>query len=382
MGPRPPASRRPRIALFCPGIVPLLLQDTRGSVGGAELQLRLWAEQLSQRNDVVVIGRPLLPSETLREGLPFSLQALETPPDRPGPPWLRSLRYWRSVGRALRKADTDVYATRVLGIETFLVALRCRLGRRRQVFQWASDADADGRLLSAPHGAAWLVRRLAITGRRLAHVQVCQTREQLAMLRPAERRRALVFGNLLDPGQAWTPSRGDRVLWVGTIQAGPKRPDRFLDLARRMPHRRFLMVGEVRLQGGQRDAFLRQAAGLGNLEVAGFRDRAGIAGAYRQARVLVNVSDVEGFPNTFLEAAACGVPVVSLNVDPNGILQEQGAGTCLQGDLGSLPAAVDAFFGDEAWSAARRAGLAVAKSHLPGARVAAVEDRLLGRTVR
>jgi len=46
----------------------------------------------------------------------------------------------------------------------------------------------------------------------------------------------------------------------------------------------------------------------------------------RHAALLVNTSKVEGFPNTFLQAFALGVPVISLAVDPDGILNGTGLG--------------------------------------------------------
>src|SRR5690606_17231655 len=40
-----------------------------------------------------------------------------------------------------------------------------------------------------------------------------------------------------------------------------------------------------------------------------------------------------GFPNSFLQAGKYGVPIVSLNVDPDGMLTEHGAGICCHGSL-------------------------------------------------
>lgn len=65
------------------------------------------------------------------------------------------------------------------------------------------------------------------------------------------------------------------------------------------------------------------------------------------ASVLLNTSRFEGFPNTFLQAGKYGVPVLSLNVDPDGILSKENCGICAQGKDEELSDGLMKFLNDK-----------------------------------
>jgi len=53
---------------------------------------------------------------------------------------------------------------------------------------------------------------------------------------------------------------------------------------------------------------------------------------FARARVLLNTSVFEGFPNTFLQAGKYGVPVLSLQVDPGKLIGEKHCGIMVGGN--------------------------------------------------
>jgi glycosyltransferase involved in cell wall biosynthesis len=56
---------------------------------------------------------------------------------------------------------------------------------------------------------------------------------------------------------------------------------------------------------------------------------------YRKAALLVSTSNSEGFPNVFLQSWQFGTPTVSLNIDPDGVIEHYELGK-LSGTFGKL----------------------------------------------
>ena len=132
----------------------------------------------------------------------------------------------------------------------------------------------------------------------------------------------------------------DGILWVGRCKQ-VKSPERFLDLAAALPDVRFTMVALPTAEEPEFFASLAErAAALPNLEWVPGATTAEMPAIYGRHAVLVNTSDHEGVPNTFIEAAAHGLAIVSLSVDPDAILSKENAGICCGGDRTRLIEAV------------------------------------------
>ena len=63
-----------------------------------------------------------------------------------------------------------------------------------------------------------------------------------------------------------------------------------------------------------------------NIIIRGHANASELMNAYQDAILLINTSDYEGIPLTFDEAWACELPVVSLNVDPDGVITRHSLG--------------------------------------------------------
>lgn len=362
--------RRLKVCYFHLSATPMFSPEKAGPIGGAELQTWIQGTLLAPRMDVVFIV-DADPTQELQgpQGLSFVRFDAKRMVQRANrfPPGLRSLALRvESAGlyawRTLQAVDADIYVQRAAGPDTLPLALFCRLKGRRFVYEWASDINKVG----TGQGKK-IMDFLFRLGRKLAHLQLVQTQAQMNFLGRREKRHAIRFPNLLDPSQEWRPALrehpGEEVLWVGAIRPEWKRPDLFLDLVAALPQLRFRMVGRILGPASFQLDFRDRASRLPNLTLHGAASRSEMPALYQSARCLVNVSDFEGMSNTFLEAMACGVPVVSLRADPQGILSQGGAGACLQGDIARLAPAVTRMFEDDVWLAARDHAIEVARTH-------------------
>ena len=175
-----------------------------------------------------------------------------------------------------------------------------------------------------------------------------QTESQQRMLASRFRRHGMLIRNPVrisaeDPSHWPTRTKRDLVLWIGRADAFNKRPLLCLELAERCPELSFLMI----LNKTHADVFdAVQARRPTNLTIVERVPHAEIWDYYRRARVFVNTSVYEGFPNTFLQCAVAGVPVASLTVDPEGILSRHGCGLLAGGSLDTLERHVRALWSD------------------------------------
>lgn len=115
-------------------------------------------------------------------------------------------------------------------------------------------------------------------------------------------------------------------LWVGRADKESKNPEAFFKLSTRLPDHKFMMIAAP----GQNDEYYqtlkKRGKQLDNVVFEGFVEPNEILQYYRNGIALINTSFGEGFPNTFLEAWSVGTPVISLNVDLDGLLNDKQIG--------------------------------------------------------
>lgn len=219
---------------------------------------------------------------------------------------------------ALIAADAEVYYQSPAGAYTGITAWFCRRTGRQFIFRVASDSDCE-----KEHGRIqfWRDRKLYNYGLRRADLVAAQTEFQEQSLRENHGVESVVVNMLVEPPRNGAPVDKDiDVLWVSNLRA-LKRPELALELARQLPQVKFVIAGGP-MPGGETyyEDVRAAAARLSNVKMLGAVRYADSGVLFDRAKIFLNTSSIEGFPNTFLQAWIRGVPVVSF-FDPDTLVQ-------------------------------------------------------------
>ena len=314
----------PRICFVGLGNLSVLAPEYgQHGVGGAELQQTLLAKALvAQGYDVsMVVADHGQPDGATWEGI----KTYKAYRPRAGLPALRFFHpRWTGLWGAMKRARADIYYASCAGALIGQVALFARLNGAKVVFRVASNSDCDPAALLIRY---WRDKRLYRYGLRRADVVLAQTPEQQQALLKNFRRDSRVVASMTDTNgrRPDFAARDISVLWVGNIRA-LKRPELLLEAARKLPHLQFHIIGgPVAGHESVYESVRAAALQVPNVHFHGPVPYHAVGEFYERARVFVGTSEIEGFPNTYLQAWARGTPVVAF-LDPEQLIARNGMG--------------------------------------------------------
>jgi glycosyltransferase involved in cell wall biosynthesis len=202
-----------------------------------------------------------------------------------------------------------------------------KLADVRTVFAAALDADVEPRRAAFRRSRLW---PLYAWGLRRAERIFVQHTGQLMRLHPRLRDKARVLPKVcpLPPTTKLHVQRQKHIAWVATLRQH-KRPDVLIDIAKRLPNLKFIVCGGPTDYLTADDYGIQMVDALTKLANVEYRGRVPAEEANQviaNAALLLCTSDIEGFPNTFTQAWANGTPIVTLNVDPDNLIERKGLG--------------------------------------------------------
>lgn len=302
--------------------------------GGAEYQAGLIADKLAKTGEFEV----------------FYLARAMDPACRPGHYQLIQIKQKNRLNRyafvfdaielyrVLSDIQPDIIYQRGLLAYTGIAAYYARKNDCRLVFHIASDLDVTpfDKVYTASGLLKYVDRMVGEYGIRRAGAIVAQTQQQADFLKAHHGRNATaVIGNFHPlPMEKICKREPVKIIWVANLKPN-KRPELFVRLASDLQYWdgvRFIMIGHPgSLQ--KYSALHKEINNLRNIEFFGIQTLGEVNKQLAQGHIFINTSIKEGFPNTFVQAWMRETPVISVEVDLDGLLAN--------GDIGLLSGSYD-----------------------------------------
>ncbi len=332
---------KPKICFVAQSIYPMLKNNSNISIaGGAELQQLIIGQVLLERGYPVSYITKNYGQGKVEEIGMFKVVSTFKPND--GIPFFRFF-YPRliKIWRALCETDADIFYVRAAGFILAVVVFYAKLHNKRVVFCGAHDYDFQSEKLG------FLIARdriLYLWGLKLVNHIIVQSKTQQILLQENFNINGEIIRNGL-PCISHTLNSKEIVLWVGTIKE-IKRPQFYIELAKRIPDQEFVMIG-----GGYDsepqfyDHIVSGVRNVPNLNFKGFLPFAEVEKYFVHTKLFVNTAKDEGFPNTFLQAWRRGIPVASF-VDPDNLIKDHQLGIVVK-DIDEMAQKVNGFLANK-----------------------------------
>lgn len=313
-----------KVCFVCPYVYTLFNPKSKGRYGGAEVQVYLISKELSKDNnfDVSLIVADLKQKDlkqkrvekygniNIYKSFPFKKKAINY------------LRTPFILYGTLKKINPDLIIQRSAAPETGICAFFANINNKKFIYSVSHDMDVNGR-----YSSNGIYGRIYEYGIGHSDFVVLQHNHQAELLRRWKKRKPKRIKTIKTSYyiNSSTINNKKTILWVGRA-VGFKRPSLFLKLAERFPRQHFLMIMPKSSDIMLWKKIQSKAENIRNLkfiEKVHFKD---IDKYFKQAKVFVNTSKDEGFPNTFVQAAKNKTPILSLNVDPDNFIRKHRCG--------------------------------------------------------
>ncbi|WP_373498652.1 glycosyltransferase family 4 protein [Desulfococcus sp.] len=193
-----------------------------------------------------------------------------------------------------------------------------------------NDLESSSSVLSRSIIYRSLERYLLNYGIRHAEHVIAQTKDQKRLLEKNFRRSpSAVIPNFHPiPAENISKKTSIKVVWVANLKE-IKQPEFFIKLSKALGHLadvQFLMVGAIQGDIRKKQKYFELMNQSSNLRYLGPKRQEEVNEILSKSHIFVNTSVREGFPNTFIQAWLRKVPVVSLTVNPDRLIDRHGLG--------------------------------------------------------
>jgi len=355
-----------KICFATPYSYSLYNEQTYHNFGGAEVRSYLFATAISayMYTDVHVVvgnhGQPVKENYgriTVHNDLSFDLRSMTKQKNlfyRLLKGIERRLKHYYTIGKqniyyirgnksynekflTYKRIDADIYC--LFGVSNFTSELAANLqcSGKKVVLFIAGDSDLNFDYLKGNDEKNYYGSSYYLCNALLSNIKYVVTQNQLQadLLKNYNGKNSKVILNpvcMKPDGYSKGIINKKYFLWIGKADH-VKNPYAMINIAKHCPGYQFVMIMShsraciyAEIETNKPD----------NVTIINYVPYRRVDGYINNAIALVNTSLHEGFPNTFLQAGALGVPIISLNVNPNNFITDYNCGLFAEGDTNSI----------------------------------------------
>lgn len=328
-----------RVCIPMPYLYPLFNKACDAAFGGAEVDMYNVAKKLAQdsRYDITALvadfGQPRIEHwdgvkvQKIRRNIMVN------------PTFIDKIIKYFSLIWTLLFSRQDIYLTKTASeLDGWVAFFACGIRRKKHVHRLASDKDTRPETYIPTEGKRFY--RLHWYGLHRTDLILAQSQFQKEDLLEHTGLESTVINNGFFLPQV-PASEKEYILWVSRADT-IKRAELFLELAKRAPQEQFVLIMPVMKlpnpkvqQAVQQyaDYIIAQAQNLSNVRYIPFVPFHKIQPYYNRAKLFVNTSEFEGFPNTFIQACIGHTPILSFGVNPGGFITKNKLGFVCDEDI-------------------------------------------------
>ncbi len=312
--------------------------------GGGELQISLLAKGLVKcGHEVVVVDYNATRDFVSPEGIKvFKING-----------WDKGIRIIRTIThrlpglyKSLKDQKADVYYCRIRDFRHILAYWAARKVNGKFIIQMASDLDAmsfktkfQNKLFTSIGDLFWFFNSVLV---EIVYPFLLRNADLVLVQHEGQKRileerniKSTLFLNLYElkiKNNYKTRTHKDFIYvgWLDKRKGFPK----FFELVQKSPSKSFKVIGPPRDNIGYH--YFEKFKSFPNVTLLGELSHSETVTHIADSLALISTSPMEGFPNIFIEAWACGIPVLSLNVDPGNVIEKENLGVIVHGDLNKL----------------------------------------------
>ncbi|MFX1444097.1 MAG: glycosyltransferase family 4 protein [Promethearchaeota archaeon] len=236
--------------------------------------------------------------------------------------------------RKLRQVNADIYLTANRSKFVFFTSLYCKIFRKIHIHRTEHINQVEKSLLVKDIGRRSMRSLFFLLGfMNVDHIIVQNNVYQEKLKRNFGYPSTVIKNSYRIPAKA--NYQREFVLWVARCVAW-KRPEIFIDLAQAFPKEKFIMIAPISFEPDFFEKTKLKAEDVKNLQFIPGVPFSEIDQYYKNAKVFVNTSESEGFPNSFNQSMNYSTPILSLNINPDNFLETYNVGLCANGNFNSL----------------------------------------------